>query len=111
MLRVLRAFSLRFGQFHAVQTGDQVFDDLLVRWGDGLGLGPGRRADAFLDVLQHVDQHLGCAEIRARRFVDELSDDRFAHFPAGARRGKRRCAFRRRRGIFPGLSRAAGKGG
>ena len=48
-----------------------------------------RRAGAFFDVLQHVDQHLGRAQIGAGRFVDQLRDHRlaFGHPSAHAVRG------------------------
>jgi hypothetical protein len=52
----------------------------LVRLGRPAGFGPrGSVADGLvLVVLYHVDQHLGRAQIRTRRFVSHLGDDRFA---------------------------------
>ena len=42
------------------------------------GLRRRRHAGLLLDVLQHVDQQLGRAQIGAGRFADQLSDDRLA---------------------------------
>ena len=60
------------------QPCDELLDDLAV--GQRQPRRPARRRGAglFLNLLQHVDQHLGGAQIGCRGFVDELGDDRLA---------------------------------
>ena len=41
-------------------------------------VGSGSRLGLFLDVAQHVDQHLDGAPLGRSRFVDELGDHRHA---------------------------------
>jgi hypothetical protein len=71
-------------EFYSPQPGQQVFDDLRVRRGEGGYLGRRCRAGPLFDVLQYVEQHLGGAQIGAGRFVDQLSDDRVALGDAAA---------------------------
>ena len=74
----------------------------------------GCRAGPLLDVFQQVDQHLGRAQIGARRFIDELRDDRLAFGDPAAlaapgdddRLVERRDEERRQ--IFPRAARIAG---
>jgi hypothetical protein len=54
------------------------FDHLLIGRGEPMRLRRRFRAGLLLDVLHHVDQHLGRAQIGAGGFVDQLSDDRLA---------------------------------
>ena len=69
----------------APQPRDQLLDDLLVGRAERRFPG-GCRFGLLFDVAQHVDQHLGRAQLGRSRFVDELGDHRLA--PAGV------CRFR-----------------
>src|SRR5690348_9166175 len=61
----------------AKEPGLQLFDDLLVRRGEGGDFG-GCRFGLGFDVADQVEQDLERAQIGCRRAVDELRDDRFA---------------------------------
>ena len=69
-----------FSRNLAAQPGDKKLDDLPIRRVQfGRLLGRRRRGGSvLLGLLQHVDQHLGRAQIGAGRFVDQLRDDRLA---------------------------------
>jgi hypothetical protein len=62
------------------QPFNQLVDDLFIRRGEPEGLlGQHCRRGLLLGILDHVEQHLGGAQIGRRRFVDQLSDDGLAH--------------------------------